>query len=414
MRHTLFELGDIPPIGTVPEKMYASVIRRERYGPPHQAFRSEVVDVPKVRPGQVLVLVMAAGINYNNVWASLGRPVDVISERLRHGDPDDFHIGGSEGSGVVWAVGEGVSQVAVGDEVILSGCQWTETAPDIRMGADPMTSASQTVWGYEGNYGSFAQFALVDDYQCHPKPPGLTWEEAACFLLTGATAYRQLCGWAPHDVRPGDPVLIWGGAGGLGSMAIQITRARGGIPVAVVSDAERARYCRELGAQGTVNRLDFDHWGRLPDIGDREAMARWTEGVRAFGRSFWEALGERRAPRVVLEHSGQDTIPTSMYLCDNAGMVVICGGTTGYNADVDLRFLWMRQKRLQGSHFANLRQCRDVIHMVASGQLDPCLSWTGGFEDIGKAHQLMYDNQHPQGNQAVLVNAPRTGLTTLL
>ncbi|MEU3752549.1 crotonyl-CoA carboxylase/reductase [Streptomyces olivoreticuli] len=413
MRNTLFELGDIPPIGTVPEQMYASVIRRERYGPPHQAFRNEIVDVPEVGPGQALVLVMAAGINYNNVWASLGQPVDVISARQRQGRREDFHIGGSEGSGVVWAVGEGVSQVAVGDEVILSGCQWTETAADIRLGADPMTSASQSVWGYESNYGSFAQFALVDDYQCHPKPPGMTWEEAACFLLTGATAYRQLCGWQPHDVRPGDPVLIWGGAGGLGSMAIQITRARGGIPVAVVSDEERARYCRELGAQGTINRLDFDHWGRLPDIGDHEAMGRWTEGVRAFGRRFWEVLGERRAPRVVLEHSGQDTIPTSMYLCDNAGMVVICGGTTGYNADIDLRFLWMRQKRLQGSHFANLRQCRDVIHMVATGQLDPCLSWTGGFDDIGKAHQLMHDNQHPQGNQAVLVNAPRTGLTTL-
>ncbi|PCG81996.1 crotonyl-CoA carboxylase/reductase [Streptomyces sp. WZ.A104] len=393
--------------------MYASVIRRERYGEPHRAFRNEVVDVPEAGPGQVLVYVMAAGINYNNVWASLGRPVDVISSRMKQGEREDFHIGGSEGSGVVWAVGEGVTQVAVGDEVILSGCRWTESSPDIRLGADPMTSASQSVWGYESNYGSFAQFALVDDYQCHPKPPGLTWEEAACFLLTGATAYRQLRGWAPHEVRPGDPVLIWGGAGGLGSMAIQITRACGGLPVAVVSDEERARYCRDLGAVGTVNRLGFDHWGRLPDIGDQAAMGRWTEGVRAFGRAFWEALGERRAPRIVLEHSGQDTIPTSMYLCDTAGMVVICGGTTGYNADIDLRFLWMRQKRLQGSHFANLRECRDVIHLVSTGQLDPCLSWTGEFDDIGKAHQLMHDNQHPQGNQAVLVNAPRTGMTEL-
>ncbi|MFI1227524.1 MULTISPECIES: crotonyl-CoA carboxylase/reductase [unclassified Streptomyces] len=413
MRNSLYELGDIPPIGSVPEKMHASVIRRDRYGPPHQAFRSEVVDVPEVGRGQVLVYVMAAGINYNNVWASLGRPVDVISARQKRGEREDFHIGGSEGSGVVWAVGEGVRQVAVGDEVILSGCQWDESSPDVRLGADPMTSVSQSVWGYEGNFGSFAQFARVDEYQCHPKPPGLTWEEAACFLLTGATAYRQLVGWPPHDVRPGDPVLIWGGAGGLGSMAIQIARARGGVPVAVVSDEERARYCRGLGAQGTVNRLDFDHWGRLPDIGDREAMGAWTKGVQAFGRAFWEALGERRSPRIVLEHSGQDTIPTSMYLCDNAGMVVICGGTTGYNADIDLRFLWMRQKRLQGSHFANLRQCRDVIHMVSTGQLDPCLSWTGGFDDIGKAHQIMHDNQHPQGNQAVLVNASRTGMTEL-
>src|SRR5256885_1839965 len=82
-------------------------------------------------------------------------------------------------------------------------------AADIRLGADPMTSATQSVWGYEENFGSFSQFAVVDEYQCHPKPERLTWEEAACFLLTGATAYRQLCGWPPNTLKPGDPVLIW-------------------------------------------------------------------------------------------------------------------------------------------------------------------------------------------------------------
>ncbi|KPC83642.1 crotonyl-CoA reductase, partial [Streptomyces sp. NRRL WC-3753] len=96
--------------------------------------------------------------------------------------------------------------------------------------------------------------------------------------------------------------------------------------------------------------------GRLPDTSDEEAMKKWLDGARAFGRRFWEVLGERRAPRIVLEHSGADTIPTSVYMADNAGMVVICGGTTGYNGDVDLRFLWMRQKRLQGSHVASARE----------------------------------------------------------
>jgi crotonyl-CoA carboxylase/reductase len=122
-------------------------------------------------------------------------------------------------------------------------------------------------------------------------------------------------------------------------------------------------------------------------------------------RRFWEVLGERRAPRVVLEHSGADTIPTSMYLCDSAGMVVICGGSTGYNGDVDLRFLWMRQKRLQGSHAANARQAREVTELIDRGIIDPCLSPTYGFEHIGDAHQLLHDNAHPPGNLAVLVGA---------
>ncbi|MEV4741576.1 crotonyl-CoA carboxylase/reductase [Streptomyces sp. NPDC049555] len=413
MRDHLFEPGDIPPLGTVPRKMYASVIRRERYGPPHSAFRTEVVDVPEVGRGHVLVLVMAAGINYNNVWAALGKPLDVISARLKRGAREDFHIGGSEASGVVWAVGEDVTTVAVGDEVVLSGCQWNETAPDIRLGADPMTSATQQVWGYETNHGSFAQYTLVHDYQCHPKPPHLTWEEAACFLLSAATAHRQLCGWPPHDVQPGDPVLIWGGAGGLGSMAIQITRLRGGIPIAVVSSPQRARHCQSLGAHGTIDRRDFHHFGPMPDPADNQAHTQWLDGVRAFGRRFWEVLGERRSPRIVVEHTGRDTLPTSLYLCDNAGMVVTCGATTGYQADVDLRYLWMRQKRLQGSHFANLRQSRDVVHLAATGQLNPCLNLAGALADIGTAHQRMHDNQHPPGNQAVLINAPHPGLTTL-
>jgi len=390
--------------------MLAATIRRGRYGPPSRAFEIEDVPVPAVGPGRVLVHVMAAGINYNNVWAALGRPVDVIAMRQKRGEPEDFHIGGSDASGIVWAVGEGVRSVRVGDPVVLSSCRWDERAPDIRLGADPMTSSSVTVWGYEDNYGSFAQFTLVEEFQCLPKPPRLTWEQAACFLLTGATAYRQLLGWPPNTVRPGDPVLIWGGAGGLGSMAIQIVREYGGLPIAVVSDDARAAHCRALGAVGVVDRRDFDHWGRLPDIDDAAAFDRWSLGARAFGRRIWDALGERRNPAIVFEHSGEDTLPTSLFVCDNAGMVVICGGTSGYNADVDLRLLWMRQKRLQGSHYANRQQCAALTQLVAQGRIDPCLSTTYPFAETGHAHQLMYENRHPPGNMAVLVNAPRPGL----
>jgi crotonyl-CoA carboxylase/reductase len=413
MPQDVYEIGQIPPIGEVPEKMYASVIRRERFGEPRNAFKIELVDTPKVGRGQVLVMVMAAGINYNNVWASRGVPVDVISMRQKKGEPEDFHIGGSDGSGVVYAVGEGVKDTKVGDRVILSSCQWDETAADIRMGADPMTSLSQTAWGYETNYGTFAQFALVDEYQCHLKPENLSWEEAGAFIACGATAYRQLMGWHPNTVRPGDPVLIWGAAGGLGCMAIQIVREMGGIPVAVVSDESKFDFCMRLGAKGVINRNDFDHWGRLPDLYDQNAFSEWLGGVREFGKEFWKILGARRAPKIVLEHVGQASLPTSIYLCDNGGMVVICGGTSGYNGDVDLRFLWMRQKRLQGSHFANRRQCADITHLVASGRIDPCVSATLPFQEVGEAHQLMYENQHPHGNMTVLVNSPEPGLTDL-
>jgi crotonyl-CoA carboxylase/reductase len=300
--------------------------------------------------------------------------------------------------------------VRVGDHVILSSCRWDDHAADIRLGVDPMTSTTQSVWGYEDNWGSFAQFTRVEEVQCLPKPPQLSWEAAACFLGTGASAFRQLLGWHPNTVRPGDPVLIWGGAGGLGSMAIQITGAYGGLPIAVVSSEVRAAHCRSLGALGTIDRRDFDHWGRLPDLDDARAMERWTSGARAFGRSIWDLLGERRNPAIVFEHSGEDTIPTSLYVCDTAGMVVICGGTSGYNGDIDLRVLWMRQKRLQGSHFANRQQCLAITRLVAQGRVAPCLSRTFSLEETGHAHQLLFENRHPPGNMAVLVNSPRPGL----
>jgi hypothetical protein len=118
-------------------------------------------------------------------------------------------------------------------------------------------------------------------------------------------------------------------------------------------------------------------------------------------------LGEKRkSPRMVFEHPGEATIPTSMFVCDTGGMVVICAGTTGYNATVDLRYLWMRQKRVQGSHFANDDQAYiGLNNMVLDGKVDPCLSRTFTYDELPHVHQLMHDNKHPHGNMAVLIGA---------
>ncbi len=150
--------------------------------------------------------------------------------------------------------------------------------------------------------------------------------------------------------------------------------------------------------------------GALPNAKDTEASARWTKSARAFGKKFWEVLGERRNPRIVFEHSGEDTLPTSIFICDNGGMVVTCGGTSGYIGDVDLRYLWMRQKRLQGSHFATRAQCGALNRLVAEGRIDSRPSKTWKFAEIGEAHQAMHENRHPPGNMAMLVNAPCEGL----
>jgi crotonyl-CoA carboxylase/reductase len=224
----------------------------------------------------------------------------------------------------------------------------------------------------------------------------------------------MLHGWSPNVVRPGEPVLIWGGAGGLGSMAIQIVKAAGGRPVAVISGDDKVEYCKKLGAVGTINRKQFNHWGMLPHWKDDAAYGKWLTGARAFGKAFWEALGEKSNPTLVFEHPGEDTVPTSCFVCETGGMVVICAGTTGYNATIDLRYLWMRQKRFQGSHFANDEQAKGINDLVIAGKVDPCMSErVFPFAETGACHQLMRENKHPSGNMSILVNAKKRGLKTL-
>lgn len=401
----LSPLGDMPPLGSVPEQMLAQVIRPERYGDPAQAFAVEEIPTPRPGRGEALVYVMAAGVNYNNVWAALGRPVDVVRARQKAGATEDFHIGGSDASGIVVARGEGVENVAIGDQVVAHCGTWDPRDPWIVAGNDPIIAPSARIWGYETNWGSFAQYTLVQSHQLLPKPAQLTWAAAAAYTLVGATAYRMLCGWPPHVAQENDVVLVWGGSGGLGCQAIQIARARGAIPVAVASGPERGAYCMQLGAAGYIDRNDFDHWGLPPDWRDDDAYGEWTAGARAFGKRIWDVVGAKRNPRIVFEHPGESTIPTSVFVCDNGGMIVICAGTTGYHAAVDLRYLWMRQKRLQGSHFANDEQAAALNDLVTSGHVDPCLSQTFAFDDVGTAHQLMYENRHPTGNMAILVGA---------
>jgi len=410
MTKEVYDVGEAPPVGEVPPKMHAWLIREERFGQPMQSFKSEVIDVPDIKDDEVIVYVMAAGINYNNVWAGLGIPVNVIKARNKAGQPEDFHIGGSDASGIVYKIGKDVTNVKVGDEVVVHCGSWDRNCPWVTAGNDPMYSPTYKIWGYETNYGSFAQFTKVQGHMCMPKPAHMTWEEAAAYVLVGATAWRMLYGWPEHTMKPGDPVLIWGGAGGLGSMAIQIVKAAGAIPIAVISGDDKVEYCMRLGAKGCINRKDFDHWGMLPHWKDSVGYGEWMKGVRKFGAKFWEVLGEKRQPTVVFEHPGETTIPTSLFICETGGMVVICAGTTGFNATVDLRYLWMRQKRFQGSHFANDEQCYAMNDLALAGKLDACAARVFPYDEIPLAHQLMHDNQHPHGNMSVLVGAPDFGL----
>ncbi len=245
------------------------------------------------------------------------------------------------------------------------------------------------------------------------RPKHLTWEESACYTLTLATAYRMLFGHRPHILRPGHNVLIWGGSGGLGTMAIQLVAVAGANAIAVISDDTKREFVQELGARGVINRKEFDCWGRLPEVNDHGGYGEYMKECRKFGKAIWEITGKGNDVDFVFEHPGEQTFPVSCFVVKRGGMVVFCAGTTGYNLTMDARFVWMRQKRIQGSHFANLKQAAQANTLVIERRLDPCMSEVFSWDDIPRAHIKMMNNQHKPGNMAVLVQAKKPGRRTL-
>ena len=307
----LYDIGEIPPLGHVPAKMHAWVVRKDRHGPPEQSMQLEVVPTWPLDSHDVLILVMAAGVNYNGVWAALGTPISPIDA---HKNP--FHIAGSDASGIVWAVGSKVTRWKVGDEVVVH-CNQDDGDDEECNGGDPMFSPSQRIWGYETPDGSFAQFARVQDRQLMERPRHLTWEESACYTLTLATTYRMFFGHRPHILRPGHNVLVWGASGGLGSFAVQLCAVSGANAIGVISDESKRDFVMSLGAKGVINRKNFNCWGAMPkvgharirrvdqgsaqirqgDLGHHRQGQRCRHGVRTSGRIDLPGIVPRREAR---------------------------------------------------------------------------------------------------------------------
>jgi crotonyl-CoA carboxylase/reductase len=384
--------------GELPATMAAWVIRQEREGEPVDAFQVEEIEVPEPGAFEVVVRVMAAGVNFNNVWAALGKPVSVF----RYHPDEDHHIGGSDASGVVWKVGPGVTRWKPGDEVVIHCNQASYEDPEVH-GLDPLAAPSQRIWGYETSWGSFAQFTKVQAQQLLRKPPNLSWDEAASYGLTYFTAYRMLIDRV--QLQSGHRVLIWGAAGGLGVFATQLCAAAGAESVGVVSSPEKGALVEQLGARGFIDRTEFAGMMRRGNETPEEEKARFAVS-RDFSKRVREILGG--APDVVFEHVGKATFPTSVYCVKPFGKIVICGATSGYDLDFDVRYLWMRQKEIIGSHFANAWECTKANELIEQGRVRPVLWRTMPFDQVAEAHQLMHENKHC-GKIAILVGATEEG-----
>jgi crotonyl-CoA carboxylase/reductase len=176
--------------------------------------------------------------------------------------------------------------------------------------------------------------------------------------------------------------------------------------VGVVSSEEKGRLVVQLGAKAFVDRNEYAGMMRRGGETPEQEKARFKES-RRFAKAVKEILGD--APDIVFEHVGKATFPTSVFAAKPFGKVVICAGTTGYHLDFDVRHLWMRQKQIIGSHFANAYECMKANELIEQGKIRPVLWRTMGFEGVPEAHQLMKENQH-LGKISILVGAPEEGL----
>lgn len=398
--------------------MMALTVREEdearvRATPPEQrkpsmSLRLEQVAIPEPGPGEVLIAVMAAGINYNNVWSALFEPASPfryikhfasLRQRNRsHLQP--FAILGSDAAGIVAAVGPGVENCRPGDHVCIHPGVVDDTDPESH--EDDVMASSGRAWGFETNYGAFAEYTLVRASQIMSKPAHLTWEEAASLPLVNSTVYRMLISPNGARMRMGDRVLIWGGTGGLGLIACQYVLRAGGVPVPVVSNAERADLLRRLGISTVIDRqaIRMSLWTKSGEP-DERGVARLRAHIR----------DRTASPEVdiAFEHPGQETFWASVALVRRGGKIVTCGSTSGHEHRYDNRRLWMHVKSIIGSHGANYHEATLANRLVEDGFIQPILTRVERLEDGALAIDQIHANAHI-GKSALLVQAERPGL----
>jgi crotonyl-CoA reductase len=373
-----------------------------------RSMHSDVIGVPQLGPDEALIATMASAVNYNTVWSAIFEPVPTFrfldrfarlsAAAAKHSLP--YHVIGSDLAGVVLRVGSAVSRWRPGDRVVAHCLSVDLEHPDGHN--DAMLDPQQRIWGYETNFGGFAELSLVKANQLMPMPAHLTWEEAACSGLVNSTAYRQLVSSNGAGMKQGDVVLIWGAAGGLGSYATQLALHGGAVPVCVVSTPERVDLCHQFGVEHVIDRVAEGYAFWRPDGTADEKE--W----RRFGARIRELTGGED-PDIVFEHPGRDTFAASVYVARRGGTVVTCASTTGYWHQFDNRYLWMSLKRVVGTHFANYREAWAANRLIGLGRVHPTLSCVYPLDQAAEATRSVQRNVHI-GKVGVLCLSPRAGL----
>lgn len=323
----------------------------EKHGGPEVLRYTEVAE-PELRLGEVLVNVKACALNHLDLWVRGGLP----------GVPIPLpHIPGSDVAGVVEKIGAGVTTVARGQKVLL--------APGVTCGKCAACLAgndnkcpSFTNLGYLID-GGCAEFVRCPEVNCFPYPGNLSFEEAAAVPLVFHTAWHMLITRA--QLRAGEDVLVLGAGSGVGSAAIQVAKMFGCRVIATAGNEANLAKARELGADEVINH-------RSQKIKDE---------VRR--------LTAKRGVDVVFEHVGTATWDDSVASLARGGRLVTCGATTGFDAKIDLRFLFSRQLSILGSYMGTKAEFATVLKLVAAGKLKPVVDRTFPLKECRLAHEYL-------------------------
>lgn len=324
----------------------------------HEHGGPEVLQVgefptPEPGHGEVQVRLHAAALNRLDIFVRNGWP----GIKLEYP-----HIPGADGAGVVSAVGEGVTEVAVGDRVVINGT--------ISCGKCEFCLAGENNRCFRGGIlgehfrGTYAEYVVVGEQNVMKLPDHVSFEEAAAASLVFLTAWHSLI--TRGGLRPGESVLIVGASGGVNTASIQIARLAGASPVMVVgSTVEKLEQARALGADILINRSEED-WGR--------AVYRLTN---------------KRGVDVVVDNVGATTWPTSLRALARGGRMLVVGGTSGYQAETPVNFIFGKHLSIIGSTMAPPDEFRTVMRLIFEGRLKPVVGRVMPLEDAADAQRLM-------------------------
>jgi len=327
-----------------------AIVFHQHGGP--DVLKYEDAPDPVIRHNEVLVRVRACALNHLDLWVRRGLPNVPIPLP---------HIPGSDVAGEIAQVGTEVSTVRVGQKVLLAPLVSCGKCAACVAGLDNHCRQATNL-GYMID-GGCAEFVRVPEVNCLPYPENLSFEEAASIPLVFQTAWHMLVGCA--ELQPGEDVLILGAGSGVGSAAIQIAKFFGARVLATAGSDDKLQKARELGADHLFNH-------RTHKI--RDEVRRITN---------------KRGVDVVFEHVGTATWEESLASLTPGGRLVTCGATTGYDAKIDLRFLFSRQLSLLGSYMGTKSELRRVLTLIAAGRLKPVVDRVFPLAEAAAAHAYL-------------------------